>query len=66
MRGEAGKPSPLASTYSRQASAMGVVWADPPLPSEEGTIEKVVSTCTRKPGPESGLACLICSISARH
>ena len=32
-----------------------------PLPSEQGTIEKVLSTFTREPRPESGLDCLICA-----
>ena len=37
-----------------------------PLPSEEGTTERVSSSFTGKPGPESGIDCRMCAIFARQ
>ena len=37
-----------------------------PLPREERTLQKFLRTFTWKPGPESGLDCLICAIFAHH
>ena len=36
------------------------------LPSEEGRTQTVLTTFTWKPGPESGLDCLVCAIFARQ